>query len=115
MACSIGNGVGSCTSPQIYIIPSMHAVWAEDTGGIQLNSPQRLCKPAKGGGSYVEPSLNREIRPSSALYHQVTLLQAREYDLVVKSKQWEKQKKLKHAVSKHSVSRWASRGSQLHA
>lgn len=86
--------LGTCTPPQIYIIPSMHTVWAEKTVRTQLNSPRRIRKPAKEGGSYVEPSLDMEIPPSSALYHQVTLLRAREVDLNIEQKRREKQKKV---------------------
>lgn len=63
----------------------------------------------------MEPHLDMDSRPSLAHDHRVTLVQAREFNLIIEQKQWEKQKKLKHAVSKHSVSRSVSRGTQLHA
>lgn len=46
---------------QLYIIPSMHAVWVQYTVRIQSKSAQRPCKPAKECWSYVEPYLDMEV------------------------------------------------------
>lgn len=79
--------LGPWTSPQTYIIPGMPAVWIEYSIRMQLNSSPRSCRLAKMGGSYLEPHLDMDIRPSSAHDHRVTLVQARDFNLIVEQKQ----------------------------
>lgn len=42
----------------------------------------------------MEPHLDMDSRPSLAHDHRVTLVQAREFNLIIEQKQWEKQKKV---------------------
>lgn len=76
--------LGHWAFPQTYIIPSLTAVWVEHTGRIQANSSARSCKPAEEAWGYLEPHLDMDSRPSSAYDHQVTLLQAHEFNLIIK-------------------------------